>query len=64
MKLSAVALLASLTVFGASAKMVEVQHAQGKLNQDDALTIDKAIEYLDLSDIQHKYLDELSGGQR
>ncbi|TMX35834.1 siderophore ABC transporter substrate-binding protein [Vibrio sp. Hep-1b-8] len=29
MKLSAVALLASLTVFGASAKMVEVQHAQG-----------------------------------
>lgn len=29
MKLSAVALLASLTVFGASAKMVEVEHAQG-----------------------------------
>lgn len=64
MKLSAVALLASLTVFGASAKMVEVEHAQGKLNQDDASIIDKAIEYLDLSDIQHKYLDELSGGQR
>ncbi|TMX35831.1 iron chelate ABC transporter ATP-binding protein VctC [Vibrio sp. Hep-1b-8] len=39
-------------------------YTQGKLNQDDALIIDKAIEYLDLSDIQHKYLDELSGGQR
>ncbi|MCZ4292551.1 iron chelate ABC transporter ATP-binding protein VctC [Vibrio sinaloensis] len=39
-------------------------YTQGKLNQDDASIIDKAIEYLDLSDIQHKYLDELSGGQR
>ena len=39
-------------------------YTQGKLNQGDASIIDKAIEYLDLSDIQHKYLDELSGGQR
>lgn len=34
MKLSAVALLASLSVFGASAKMVEVEHAQGTTKLD------------------------------
>jgi len=31
---------------------------------DDQQVIDQSIEYLDLSDIEHKYLDELSGGQR
>lgn len=39
-------------------------YSQGKLNQQDQEEIDKAIEYLDLTEIQHKYLDELSGGQR
>lgn len=39
-------------------------HSQGKLNQDDHSVIDRSIDYLDLGDIQHKYLDELSGGQR
>ncbi|MCG9726862.1 iron chelate ABC transporter ATP-binding protein VctC [Vibrio brasiliensis] len=39
-------------------------YSQGKLNQQDQEVIDKAIEYLDLTEIQHKYLDELSGGQR
>ncbi|WP_070966942.1 iron chelate ABC transporter ATP-binding protein VctC [Vibrio sonorensis] len=39
-------------------------HSQGKLNSDDHAAIDKAIEYLDLSTISERYLDELSGGQR
>ncbi|WP_104403076.1 iron ABC transporter ATP-binding protein [Vibrio penaeicida] len=39
-------------------------HSGGKLGKNDLEVIDKAINYLDLSDIQDKYLDELSGGQR
>ncbi|CAM2817756.1 MULTISPECIES: iron chelate ABC transporter ATP-binding protein VctC [Vibrio] len=39
-------------------------YSKGKLTQDDQQVIDQSIEYLDLSDIEHKYLDELSGGQR
>ncbi len=39
-------------------------HSNGKLNDHDLEVIDKAINYLDLADIQDKYLDELSGGQR
>lgn len=39
-------------------------HSQGKLNAEDQHVIDRSIEYLDLNDIQHKYLDALSGGQR
>lgn len=39
-------------------------YSQGKLGPEDEAIINKAIEYLDLSDIQDKYLDELSGGQR
>ncbi|AIS57278.1 iron chelate ABC transporter ATP-binding protein VctC [Vibrio coralliilyticus] len=39
-------------------------YSQGKLTEVDQLVIDKSISYLDLSDIQNKYLDELSGGQR
>ncbi|SJL84045.1 iron chelate ABC transporter ATP-binding protein VctC [Vibrio palustris] len=39
-------------------------HSQGKLNAEDQRVIDRSIEYLDLNDIQHKYLDALSGGQR
>ena len=39
-------------------------YSQGKLTQEDQHIINQAIDYLDLTDIQHKYLDELSGGQR
>ena len=39
-------------------------HSGGKLTEHDKAVIDQAIHYLDLADIQHRYLDELSGGQR
>ncbi|ELK8508179.1 iron chelate ABC transporter ATP-binding protein VctC [Vibrio vulnificus] len=39
-------------------------HSGGRLTAQDHQQIDRAIQYLDLSDIQDKYLDELSGGQR
>lgn len=39
-------------------------HSQGALTDEDQSIINKAIAYLDLQDIQDKYLDELSGGQR
>ncbi|MEZ8101829.1 iron chelate ABC transporter ATP-binding protein VctC [Vibrio bivalvicida] len=39
-------------------------YSQGKLTEQDHLVINKAIEYLGLVEIQHKFLDELSGGQR
>ncbi|WP_194438970.1 iron chelate ABC transporter ATP-binding protein VctC [Vibrio fluminensis] len=39
-------------------------YSQGKLTVEDQTIINQAIEYLDLVAIQHKYLDELSGGQR
>lgn len=39
-------------------------YSKGKLTHDDQQVIDQSIEYLDLSDIEDKYLDELSGGQR
>lgn len=39
-------------------------YSQGKLTDEDQVIINQAIEYLDLVAIQHKYLDELSGGQR
>lgn len=39
-------------------------YSQGKLKQEDWDKIDEAIDYMKLNDLQHKYLDELSGGQR
>lgn len=39
-------------------------YSQGKLDANDQQVIDQSINYLDLGTIQHKYLDELSGGQR
>lgn len=39
-------------------------YSQGKLTKHDNNLIDRAIDYLDLVSIQHKYLDQLSGGQR
>lgn len=39
-------------------------YCQGNLTADDNHVIDQAISYLDLTTIEYKYLDELSGGQR
>lgn len=39
-------------------------HSEGRLTEEDHEYIDKAIEYMELKDIENKYLDELSGGQR
>lgn len=39
-------------------------HSEGRLTEEDNEYIDKAIEYMELKDIENKYLDELSGGQR
>ncbi|SHG09689.1 iron ABC transporter ATP-binding protein [Ornithinibacillus halophilus] len=39
-------------------------YSQGKLEKEDWVKVDEAIDYMELRDIQDKYLDELSGGQR
>ena len=39
-------------------------HSKGRLTKEDNDEIDKALDYLTLKDIQHKHLDEISGGQR
>ncbi len=39
-------------------------YSKGNLTKDDHALIDQAIDYLDLKEIQDKFLDELSGGQR
>ncbi len=39
-------------------------YSQGNLSDDDWQHINDAIAYLELEDIQDKYLDQLSGGQR
>lgn len=39
-------------------------YSRGKLTVEDHNIIDQALEYLDLTGLQDKYLDELSGGQR
>ncbi|MCJ8351995.1 iron chelate ABC transporter ATP-binding protein VctC [Moritella sp.] len=39
-------------------------YSKGKLTTEDQAVINQSIDYLALSDIQNKYLDELSGGQR
>ncbi len=39
-------------------------YSQGKLKKDDWVKVDEAIDYMELREIQDKYLDELSGGQR
>lgn len=38
-------------------------YSQGKLSKEDWRQVDEAIEYMDLTDMQHKFLDQLSGGQ-
>lgn len=39
-------------------------HSQGRLTPEDERKIDDALAKLDLTLLQHKYLDQLSGGQR
>lgn len=39
-------------------------YSQGKLKKSDVEKIDEAIDYMELREMQDKYLDELSGGQR
>ena len=39
-------------------------HSQGNLTAEDQVKIDEALAYMQLQDIQYKFLDELSGGQR
>lgn len=39
-------------------------YSQGNLTEEDQKHITEAIEYMQLQDIQDRYLDELSGGQR
>src|SRR5699024_6556068 len=39
-------------------------YSQGRLNEEDWAKVDEAIDYMELRDIQDKFLDELSGGQR
>ncbi|UTR13329.1 ABC transporter ATP-binding protein [Salipaludibacillus sp. LMS25] len=39
-------------------------YSQGNLTDEDWRYVDEAISYLELEDMQDKYLDQLSGGQR
>jgi iron complex transport system ATP-binding protein len=39
-------------------------HSKGKLTADDTIHINNALEYLELTRLQDRFLDELSGGQR
>jgi iron complex transport system ATP-binding protein len=39
-------------------------HCEGRLTKEDMKYVDEAIEYMQLKDIEDRYLDELSGGQR
>ncbi len=39
-------------------------HGGGNLAPDDIKIIDKAIDYMELRDIEDRFIDELSGGQR
>ncbi|KYD07853.1 ABC transporter ATP-binding protein [Heyndrickxia sporothermodurans] len=39
-------------------------YSQGKLSAEDWKFVDEAIEYMELTSIQHKFLDQLSGGQQ
>ncbi|MDC0612416.1 iron chelate ABC transporter ATP-binding protein VctC [Vibrio sp.] len=39
-------------------------YSKGKLTADDDIMIQRSLEYLNILEIQDKYLDQLSGGQR
>ncbi|KKB73492.1 MULTISPECIES: ABC transporter ATP-binding protein [Bacillus] len=38
-------------------------YSQGRLTKEDWTYVDQAIDYMKLKDIEHKHLDQLSGGQ-
>jgi iron complex transport system ATP-binding protein len=38
-------------------------HSQGRLSAEDWRYVDEAIRYMELEELQHNYLDQLSGGQ-
>lgn len=39
-------------------------YSQGRLTKEDWKFVDEAIDYMELKDIENKYLDQLSGGQK
>ncbi|WP_430593291.1 ABC transporter ATP-binding protein [Humidisolicoccus flavus] len=39
-------------------------HSQGRLTAEDQRHVDEALEFLNLTALQHRFLDQLSGGQR
>lgn len=39
-------------------------HSRGRLTLDDKAHVDRALDYLSLTELRHRFLDELSGGQR
>jgi len=39
-------------------------YSQGKLTKEDHCYVEEAISYMELTDLQHTYLNELSGGQK
>src|SRR5699024_5357908 len=39
-------------------------YSQGRLSREDWAKVDEAIDYMELRDMQDKYINELSGGQR
>ncbi|MFY3791736.1 ABC transporter ATP-binding protein [Ureibacillus sp. MALMAid1270] len=39
-------------------------YSKGRLNAEDEQYVDQAIEYMNLGDMQDRFLDELSGGQK
>lgn len=39
-------------------------YSKGRLNAEDNRIVDQALEYMNLKDMEDKFLDELSGGQR
>jgi len=39
-------------------------HSRGRLGADDLAKVQEALEFLDLSDLSDRFLDQLSGGQR
>ncbi|OHR68272.1 iron ABC transporter ATP-binding protein [Bacillus sp. HMSC76G11] len=39
-------------------------YSQGKLTNEDVKHVDEAIQYMELQDMEDKYLDQLSGGQQ
>ncbi len=39
-------------------------YSQGRLTDEDDAMVEKALSYMKIGDIRHRFLDELSGGQR